>query len=455
MILDDDTTHEFVAALLMVANEDSYWRELGRQMLRYKAAAWEELWINSFDDHEPRIRLGAVLATRVFANTDRLVWFVLSKTLADIDERVRYEACSLAATSGIGPLESIHRLLRDPSWFVRQAAIESSVRIDPLSPTTSLHVTALLSDPTPQVRATAASALAALPHAVDSRQNLLFCLRDPEPQVRRAASQSLARLAPGDAIVAAALSDLLHDRDFSVRHAACTGLRSFGPTAILALDALIENLQVSDPELRSVGREAIVAIGLDAVKSLVHAARSSNDTVRLEAVRALGELPAHNPIVIATLEKLLWDESWRVRLRAVEALWKTSGHVNVETVVDVLQSGPQPAVAALRCIGRVRLRSEVIVQRLTVALTDGALAVRCAAAVTVAQLRLSDEKIARLVALLLDESDNEAVVIGVRVLGIMGSHAACAIPNLALLLNAADEDVRIAAVRALQRITVP
>lgn len=84
------------------------------------------------------------------------------------------------------------------------------------------------------------------------------------------------------------------------------------------IKTLIEDLASRDILILQRARESLVALGKTAVPTLLQAAHDSNDQVRWEAMRVLGEI--HDLATAPALVQALTDENFVVRWIASEAL---------------------------------------------------------------------------------------------------------------------------------------
>jgi HEAT repeat protein len=110
-----------------------------------------------------------------------------------------------------------------------------------------------LRDPSPEVRARAAEALAAFDQrAVPA---LTTTLGDAEYQVRVSAAQALVRIGPG--LVVPAMIDALRSKEVPIRANAAVVLGAFGPAAKSAVPALASALKDPHARVRELAAEAM------------------------------------------------------------------------------------------------------------------------------------------------------------------------------------------------------
>src|SRR5207302_8659418 len=98
-----------------------------------------------------------------------------------------------------------------------------------------------------EVRLAAVDALGEIgPGASDAVPLLIETCRDPNSFLRRGAATALGDIGP-DAKSAAALGELLKDKELDVRQAAAEALQRFGPDAKPATEPLLTALQDVSP----------------------------------------------------------------------------------------------------------------------------------------------------------------------------------------------------------------
>ncbi len=158
-----------------------------------------------------------------------------------------------------------------------------------------------------------------------------LALKSPDKNLRGSCPAAIASIKyHADDAVSALRTLLRKDEDRSVRVAAAHALADFGTAAIPAL-ADFEAAAQDDPEIyvrKMVARDLGILLGgfdttsQEAVPFLVrYVGGSEDETMRLQAVRALGRI-GHAPAeVVPVLAKaLLEDTSWRVRTAATSSL---------------------------------------------------------------------------------------------------------------------------------------
>jgi HEAT repeat protein len=154
---------------------------------------------------------------------------LVSPLLHHPEAQVRYWGATLVARhASPGTLVDLTALTRDPSPFVRKAAIVSLTQLDPAAAAGPARP--MLADGVWYVRAHAARALAAA-HDVDAAGDIAPLLADPEWWVRLAARESLQKM--GDEVWSVLMPYLDHADAFA-RNGAAEVLQNIG-----VLDSLI------------------------------------------------------------------------------------------------------------------------------------------------------------------------------------------------------------------------
>ncbi len=199
-----------------------------------------------------------------------------------------------------------------------QEEIHSKTRVEALR--------AALGDRAPNVRATAAAALARLGcQAAEVAPALVATMKDEMPEVRVLSATALGRVAPGDekAIETLGLA-LTGDPDVDVRNAAASALGWMGTQAAAAGPVLIRALNDCDETVRV---HVIVALGRIgpadgsfATVLKIIADQDPSADFRIWAIRALGLIGAKSNNVVPTLLKMLDDANVDIRNAAAYSL---------------------------------------------------------------------------------------------------------------------------------------
>jgi HEAT repeat protein len=213
----------------------------------------------------------------------------------------------------------------------------------------------------------------------DSVAEHIAALDDEDWGVREDAAAALGQL--GDPRCVQPLIRTLRDSDQAVAEAARSALTALGQPAVLSLGFCLHdaNLQVQEAAAR------ILATTADeqAFEPLLSALLNPNWVVRMSAAKGIGRL--RNPKAIDTLILLLQDKvpavreeagralqaigeasipklleglrhpTWKVRLRAVEALALMKPQVAVQPLMTLVEEDPDMAVRqdAVRALGQI------------------------------------------------------------------------------------------------------
>jgi HEAT repeat protein len=205
-------------------------------------------------------------------------------------------------------------------------------------PSASRAAVAGLTDAAPIVRATAATAILALP-AEEAVQNLIPLLSDKDEFVRQQAAYALGKTRSRSAV--APLITALGDKKDSVRGAAVVALGQIrDPTAVVSLAVLLDPQSASAP-----GKKA------------KKAKKEQNVFVLRAAAQSLGQIkdPAGVPALIAVLQNEKADSD--VRREAAFAL----GEIRDASAIPALLSAetsldPYLSQAAKEALGKIRVR---------------------------------------------------------------------------------------------------
>ena len=244
----------------------------------------------------------------------------------------------------------------------------------------------------PELRREAIKAIAALgPGAREALPVLIRATRDENEEVRYWAVEAIRRIGPGASDASGALLVLLSNDTRRVQEAACAAMEAIGPQAS---PVLVPALNAPDPWLRANAAEALGVIGEargETVASLARLLQDDSLWVRASAAWALGHLgtaasPAAKPLGRALSEELrrdptIGEPSQRVRVvnlvYALGRIGKDAGDA-VPSVISVLHDGDD----SLRSVAAVALAGVggKAAEPLGLAVREGAMPVRLAAA---------------------------------------------------------------------------
>jgi HEAT repeat protein len=141
-------------------------------------------------------------------------------------------------------------------------------------------------------------------------------------------------------------------------NAAASGISENGDTedAVYWIDVMREGTS----EARKKGREALIAMGTEAVPALIEATRDETGFIRWEAVNALGVLadgdPSElTPAIPALVERALTDGDSHARWRSLWALLRLPDDVAAQQIVPLLRTGLEDPDDRLRWHAAVAL----------------------------------------------------------------------------------------------------
>jgi len=202
---------------------------------------------------------------------------------------------------------------------------------------------ALLADPDPTVRTTAAQALGKIA-ALDSVPALLRSLEDNDPAVRAMSAWALGRF--GEDVLDEAgleLAKRLDDPSPAVKQAAAQALGAVGGTQTI-VEILTERLTSSDVATRRASVQALTWLEAgSAYPALIAALGDPDAQVRQGVVAALGEMvdPRSLP---AIRDRLLKDADAGVRVEAAYRLGKFGDRTIVSALRTAATRDPDAAV---------------------------------------------------------------------------------------------------------------
>jgi HEAT repeat protein len=317
-------------------------------------------------------------------------------------------------------------LLQETDDGVRQAAAEAVAEIGALSGDAIAALTAGLASSDNAVRAQTAEALGEIGVAAEQAvEALSVALVDDNERVRASAAQALARMGEAAAEAVPELVDALSDPDNWVSALAAEALGEIGEDAAAAAPALVRALRHANPLVRANAAEALGQIGdgaRAAVGPLTAALADAEDGVRVQALRALGEIGGLDAAARSTLLATVDDANPEVRSAAVAALGRC---------------GPDAAAAgALRRL-----------------LADPSEEVKVA--LTTALPRLAGAEAAPVLGALLRDDGAAVQAAAAQALGRLGPAAASTGADLLRLTQTGAEEVREAALRAIDLIEPP
>jgi HEAT repeat protein len=188
-------------------------------------------------------------------------------------------------------------------------------------------------------------------------------LKDPDWVVRREAAITLGEM--GDERCVEPLCRALRDGDWQVREVAIEGLGQVGSPAVELLIKLLRDwdvrkyaitalgkirdervldplmLQLRNDEFKDDAVNALVELGQPALSRLIKALKDKDETVRKQAVLALGRIKESE--AIDPLIETLADGDWFIRLLAAAAL-EAIGDDRGRAAIKPLMKDPDPVV---------------------------------------------------------------------------------------------------------------
>jgi len=174
---------------------------------------------------------------------------------------------------------------------------------------------------------------------------LVAVLKDPNPELRRTAAQSLGKIARKEAVPA--LREALRDPDAGVRRQTAWALGMIGEDALgperSPLAALLFDV---DPAVREAAAMALgltgdTQTGIELLLEQLEEPGTSPDSKRLAAA-SLGGMEARS--AVTGLTRLLTDQDARVRRWAVAALGEIADEQAVKPLGMLLAKDPDPGV---------------------------------------------------------------------------------------------------------------
>ncbi|MBY0460672.1 MAG: HEAT repeat domain-containing protein, partial [Gemmataceae bacterium] len=247
---------------LKAALTDDNWnvRRAASKMLgsmKAKGSVLQEL-VEKFDSPDADDRKEVIQGLRELATAD--VVPVLDRALDDPEFTVRKEA--VEALGGLrlpGVTEALCRAMKDPTSAVRLNA----VAVLPRTPAAVAGLTALLSDPVPDVRAAACNRLTIAPDEFHAAliPPIIDLLDDLSPSVRYSAVVMLGKIGAGDESVLNALLSCLDAADPDHRRNAVESVGKVGKGNPAALAALLPRLADDNEGVVAAATGAVEAWG--------------------------------------------------------------------------------------------------------------------------------------------------------------------------------------------------
>lgn len=388
---DQDAASRLVPLTALLTEE--YPDQTARYRLALLLGAHSEVAIpelcRSLSDHRFRIRRGCVLALMHLAsdtgNIRGLPRAVPSLIVSLSDESAEIRKCAARTLERLsdhasGAVQSLIACLDDSDAGVRAAASGALGQLGSHA-APSLRLLALLADDaSEQVRVSAVSAIGNIGGQLANNVEVPILrakLSDPSVEVRCSAATALGQLrnaSGGETIVD--LASKLEDPAADVRKAAIKALGNFGNTAAPALPAMMSCMKDKDPQVRRAATHAFETLGVHALpasQALIDGLRDSSEQVRRGCANAMGRLwkkgaAAELPVLLALVRVGLIDQVAEVRAASAQALADFAG------------------------MGQLGQHLEIVESAMVIRLKDGDSAVRNAAQAFLAHVRPAKKK---------------------------------------------------------------
>jgi HEAT repeat protein len=279
-------------------------------------------------DGSPAIRLQAVrVLAQCAPRDDRLASDLTALLKSESDAAVEREAIDTVRSLGplgFGALEAvIARLEKGHPEDVRAAAVLMVESHGRAAIVAVPALASLLDDPSPKLQKTAAQALASMGKSAQPALGRLGALvHSPQADLREAAVTAIASLELDALTLRPHLAGALRDEKPEVRRAATRAIQRLGPDGAIFLPDIIllaekkENLRTVERMLRRFeGARPDARTLPDLIKQLDH----KEDSVRLLAIKFLGQAGEDARAAVPALERMHEDPSADVRKQAAAA----------------------------------------------------------------------------------------------------------------------------------------
>jgi HEAT repeat protein len=316
-----------------------YWACLALTAAGPKAKAAVPELTQLAQSKRPIVRMQAIMALSEIGSDSKSATPALVKALSDNENSVRYAAAY--AVGKIGAKEAASELtkqLDSKDHFLVMISAWALAKINPDNKQDVDHAVALLvtglKDPSKHVRAAAARGLIELhaPHETVAAA-MGDLLADKDPGVRSNVVEAFAEV--GEPAVPRLIKALQHDDSQGL---AVEVIRRLGPKAKDAVPALILELKDPDADYRREVEFALAAIGPDAkaaVPALVEHMTSDEPKVRYTACYALGKIgPAAAEAVPKLRDNIKSDDKF-LKVASVWALLHIEPEDNPTRVIAV------------------------------------------------------------------------------------------------------------------------
>jgi HEAT repeat protein len=202
--------------------------------------------------------------------------------------------------------------------------------------------------------------------AKDAAGDVIAILRSGEPQTLNFALGALMGIGPDAKEAVPLLIETLSSDNFHTQYWACRALGAIGPDARTATDSLVQLMEHGVASVRHNAAAALgnigPAIGQRAVEALIGALADRSQSVRQDAVIALGKLKPLSTSAVAEIERRLQLPSWFVpRAYAARTLWILDPESTqpMEALLADLAENDEPWVAA-EMFGEIAVGDEAV-----------------------------------------------------------------------------------------------
>jgi HEAT repeat protein len=319
------------------------------------AAAAVPALIRLLQSDDEAVRQAAAEAVGKIGVLPETVHETLAEGLGDDDPAARVRTAE--AIGAIGPVAApaapaLVGVLKDGNDRVRAKAVEALGRIGDAAPEAVPHLMRALRDQDTWVSALAAEALGEMGEsAVEAIPALVRSLRHANPRVRANAAEALGKLGESAVPGAPALEAALKDPEDTVRIAAIQALGEVGQPSPAGRQWLIEAAADDNPEVRAAAVTTLGKLADLAAAERVTVLDAIDDASAIVRQRAAAVLPRlGDAAAIQSLCQLVEDSGPDVRVQAVRALG---------------QMGPSataagPVLARVAAAGESVLRAEAL-----------------------------------------------------------------------------------------------
>ena len=418
--------------------------------------------ITELGDRDWQVRRSAAESLGESHATDKQAIAALTSALGDPDSRVRRSAADALGQIGDKAYKSIPQLVAvfddvDPS--VVAAAARAIGKMGKRASRAIEELTDLLDHKDARVREAASVSLGDIGRrASKSAHDLNARLSDSDPAVRAAAARSLGQVGSKSSQFVTDLVRMLDDENDAVRDAASDALVGLGKQAV---PTLVRALGNGDPIFLQAVVNTLGRIGPVAVATLVDTLRADAEPeiARGYAAMALAHIADRDKDVVPALIEALEYETTGVRMSAAEALGYAgqTAQAAVPVLIDHVTDSREDVLvreAAISALAKIDPGSADVEEALVYSISDGNPRIyeaSVAALMKIRAWRAGTPDVNAEVERLIRELDGGSVA-AAESLGLIGGDAEPAVPSLIRALEGDDQQLREAALIALERI---